>query len=210
MGDGASQEQSKIKPGPSVVNAIPLVLTLSRFAMAPVMVVSALLNAPPIVFGVCLTAAVLTDIFDGIIARRLKIATETLRRLDSTADSVFYGGTLIAIWILHKDMILDHRVGLLVLLCLEVIRYIFDYLKFGKEASYHAWSAKIWGLSLYAACMSVLVYSHDGKIAESAILIGCYADVEGLLISVILPTWQSDVASLYHAVKFLKKRGGSK
>ena len=45
-------------------------------------------------FGVCLILAFLSDVFDGILARRLNVATPGLRRLDSIADSTFYVAAL--------------------------------------------------------------------------------------------------------------------
>ena len=47
-------------------------------------------------FGVCLILAFLSDVFDGILARRLNVATPDLRRLDSIADSTFYLAALLA------------------------------------------------------------------------------------------------------------------
>ena len=40
--------------------------------------------------GMGIALGFLSDIFDGVMARRLGIATATLRRLDSVADAPFY------------------------------------------------------------------------------------------------------------------------
>jgi phosphatidylglycerophosphate synthase len=45
------------------------------------------------------TIGLLTDIFDGIIARKLNISTSTLRRLDSTVDQVFFISFALATYI---------------------------------------------------------------------------------------------------------------
>ena len=133
---------------------LPLALTGTRAALAPVMIGLALWSPDPVLFGVCLVVAFLSDVFDGIIARRLQIATPALRRLDSIADSLFYLATCWAGWYVLPAGITDYLPALGVLLGLELIRYGVDFRKFGKEASYHMWSSKLWGITRFG------VWSH--------------------------------------------------
>jgi CDP-diacylglycerol--glycerol-3-phosphate 3-phosphatidyltransferase len=184
---------------------IPLFLTLLRAALAPVMVAIALTSHSPAGFGICLVAALLSDIYDGKIARRLGIATPGLRRLDSIADSLFYIAATVCVWTLHREVITNNLAPLLCLLALELGRYAFDFLKFGKEASYHMWSSKLWGLFLFLAFFSVLVLAETGLPVLLAIYWGLFADMEGLLISVILPEWKNDVPTIMHALAIRKK-----
>ncbi len=74
----------------SIAKSIPLALTLLRALLAPVVLLHGYFGGLPEAFAVCLIAAFLSDYFDGVIARRLGVATPGLRRLDSAADSVFY------------------------------------------------------------------------------------------------------------------------
>jgi hypothetical protein len=60
---------------------IPPFLIALRTSLAPLIVTLALYDPDRSAFGVCLVLAFLSDIFDGVIARRLGIATPTLRRL---------------------------------------------------------------------------------------------------------------------------------
>jgi CDP-diacylglycerol--glycerol-3-phosphate 3-phosphatidyltransferase len=178
---------------------IPLALTLLRALLAPVVVVLALAWPVPAAFGACLIAAFLSDLFDGIIARRLGVATPGLRRLDSIADSIFYVAALFAAWHLHASVLRDHGVALVVLGVLEGARYAFDLRKFGKEASYHMWSSKLWGLALFAGFFALLVFGEQRWFVAAAIWIGVVADVEGLAISWTLAEWRNDVPTFWHA-----------
>lgn len=184
-----------------MLKTAPLFLTLLRAALAPVMITLALTSASRAGFGACLLVAFLSDVFDGKIARRLGIATPFLRRLDSIADSVFYVAATYCVWLLHPDVILGHAMSLLLLLGLELGRYVFDFLKFKKEASYHMWSSKLWGLALFVAFFSVLVFSNAGIAVSCAIYLGLLADTEGLMISLVLPRWKNDVPTLFHALR---------
>ena len=66
---------------------IPLSLTLLRATLAPLLVYLVHYAPDPEWFALCLVIALLSDIFDGVIARKLDVATPALRRLDSIADS---------------------------------------------------------------------------------------------------------------------------
>jgi len=151
-------------------------------------------------FGICLTVAFLSDIFDGILARRLKIATPGLRRLDSAADTIFYLAALYSAWHLDPEAIRSRTAPLIALVLLDVSRYAFDWLKFRREASYHMWSSKAWGIALFAAFFSLLACGSDNATMTVAIYLGIAADLEGLGISAVLSEWRSDVPTLLHAL----------
>jgi CDP-diacylglycerol--glycerol-3-phosphate 3-phosphatidyltransferase len=176
-------------------------LTLLRAALAPLLVYLAHYAPRPEWFAACLVTALLSDIFDGVIARRLGVATPALRRLDSIADSIFYVAAIYAVWVLKPDVILGHAALLMPLLMLEAARYAFDFWKFRREASYHMWSSKLWGLALFAAFFSVLVLDRAEFWVSAAIWLGILADCEGLLISIVLPRWKNDVPTIFHAMR---------
>ena len=184
----------------------PLFLVVLRAALAPIVIWLALRFPDPIGFGGCLTAAFLSDVFDGILARRLNVATVALRRLDSAADTLFYLATMFAAWHLYPEVVAEHAVALIVLASLEVVRYGVDIVKFRREASYHMWSSKLWGLSLFAGFCALLVFGHTGVLVALPIYIGIAADLEGLAISLALPEWRTDVPSLLHAFRILEIR----
>jgi CDP-diacylglycerol--glycerol-3-phosphate 3-phosphatidyltransferase len=153
----------------------------------------------PPAFAVCLTLAFLSDVFDGILARRLNVATPGLRRLDSIADSVFYVAALLAAWHLHPSELREYLPALLVLAAIEAARYGFDLLKFRREAAYHLWSSKLWGICLFAGFFALLVLGRGGLFVAVPIYAGILVDLEGLLVSFVLPAWKSDVPSIVHA-----------
>ena len=178
---------------------VPLALTALRALLAPVVVALALAWPVPWAFGACLAAAFVSDVFDGIVARRLGVATPALRRLDSLADSIFYLAALFAAWHLHASAIHAQTAPLVALGALELARYVVDLRKFGKEASYHMWSSKLWGVALFAAFFALLVFGEDRVAVPAAIWIGIVADLEGLAISATLREWRTDVPTILHA-----------
>ena len=184
-----------------VARRLPLALTALRALLGPVLLLQAWAGPAPRLFAACLVAAFLSDVFDGIVARRLGIATAGLRRLDSLADTVFYVCATAAVARLQPGVIAHHATALLVLLALELLRYAYDLRKFGREAAYHMLSSKAWGVALFAGFGSLLVLGRDGWAVDLAIGLGIVADLEGLAISWVLPAWRADVPSIVHALR---------
>jgi phosphatidylglycerophosphate synthase len=194
----------------TLLTKIPLALTALRACLGPLVLLLAILWPNQIAFGICLTIAFLSDIFDGIIARRLNIATEGLRRLDSIADSIFYVAAAGAAWLLHPQAILDRIQPILVLIALEIVRYVFDYYKYRRETSYHMWSSKLWGIFLFIGFMSLLAFNDQGIFVTLFIYIGILADIEGLAISLTLKKWTHDVPTIFHALRLRAAQANQK
>jgi CDP-diacylglycerol--glycerol-3-phosphate 3-phosphatidyltransferase len=165
------------------------------------MLVSAFYGPSRVLFGSCLVLAFVSDVFDGIIARRLGVATPALRLLDSVVDTVFYACAVLTALKLYPAALEAHATAIVALIALELTRYAFDFLKFRRAASYHMWSSKLWGLLLFAAFFSLLVFGRGGVALSAAIYAGIVADIEGLGISWILSESRTDVASIFHAMR---------
>ena len=150
---------------------------------------------------VCLFIGLISDIFDGIIARRIGVATTSLRRADTIVDTFFFSAIVIAAGMTHPEPFQKYFVGLVILIALKVVRILFDYLKYGREAAYHMWSTKLWGIAVFLALAMLWLGAPTDGIFVFTILLGIVTNLEGLLASIILPTWQHDVPSLVHAFK---------
>jgi len=183
---------------------IPLALVALRLALAPTILLVAAVRPNAAAFGICLVLAFLSDYFDGVIARRLGVVTEFLRHADSVVDTVFYLCTAAAIALTAPEILSQRWFALLVLLSLEVARYVFDLRKFGKEAAYHMWSSKLWGLLLFLGAFSVLALNTASWLVALAIYWGVLADLEGLAISLVLRRWRADVPTYWHARKLAR------
>lgn len=190
------------------MRTLPAALVALRLALGPLMLAAGLVGPRPRLFGACLLVAFLSDWLDGVIARRLGVATERLRRMDSIADSVFYVCALGVAWLQAREELRPHLPLLCVLLALELARYAYDARKFRREASYHMWSAKLWGVLLFVGMWSLLVERSGGWPVALAIGWGILSDLEGLAISMVLPEARTDVPSLAHALRMRRAAGG--
>ncbi len=184
-------------------HALPLALTAARAAAGPVLLAVATVpaHASPAILVALLVLAFVSDVLDGVIARRLGIATATLRRLDSVADSIFYVCAAAVAWRLHPQALTDRLVPLSVLVALELARYVVDYARYRREASYHMWSSKAWGACLFIGFVALLGFGHTGGLVSLAVYAGIAADLEGLAISLVLDEWHHDVPTVFHALR---------
>jgi CDP-diacylglycerol--glycerol-3-phosphate 3-phosphatidyltransferase len=176
-------------------------LTVLRLLLAPVLVWLVYANAAGIVFAVVILVAFVSDYFDGVIGRRVGVASAELRHFDSRTDLVFYATASWAVWRLHPEVVRAIAIPALIVIGLDVIRHVFDFVKFGKDVAYHAWSSKVWGLSLALALVLLMGFGIVQPFVALAVILGLIAQVEGLLISVVLPVWTHDVPTIVHALR---------
>ena len=196
MSNASSPEATK-----RFYTAVPLALTSIRVILAPLILVWAWNGRAGLPYVLCLIVAFVTDYFDGVVARRLGVATAAVRRYDSAADVVFYVAAFVAVWLVHPEVVRQHWVGLALVAGLEAIRVTTDTIKFRREASYHMWSAKLWNITLFVALTGLMGFGISGWLFQLPIVVGIVTNLEGLAASLLLPTWTHDVPTVYHAYR---------
>ncbi|WP_294202317.1 CDP-alcohol phosphatidyltransferase family protein [uncultured Chryseobacterium sp.] len=188
------------------MRTIPYLLIALRFILAPVIAFLAYYtdeNARHLIL-ILMYSGILTDIFDGIIARKAGVSSEKLRRLDSQTDLVFWLSLGFAAYFLNSDLIRNHWKIISVIFIMEVLCYIISWMKFGKETCTHAFLSKMWGLSLLLAFTYLIGFGTVGWAFYLMAGLGFVAHADVILIILILPKWQYDVPSCYHAWKIRK------
>ena len=176
---------------------VPVMLTVIRLLAAPVMLGNAWTVRSGPVFLICLSVGFLSDIFDGVLARRLGVASAGLRRFDSVTDVVFYVAALSCIWIVHSEIMRRYWVSIVVLAGLEVVGQGVSLMRFGRVAAVHAYSAKVWGIFLFAAVCGVLGFGVVGWVFIAMLVVGFVAYAEWLGILVLSGEAVVDVGSVF-------------
>ncbi len=143
--------------------------------------------------------AILTDIFDGIIARRLKISSDKLRRADSQADVFFWLCVLAGSFIAFKILMMDNITLITTILIIEGLCYLISFIRFKKEHCVHAWCSKLWNINLTIAFMLLFAFGYSSTM-KVALIHGVVALTDVLLIILILPKWDRDIPSFVHAI----------
>ncbi len=165
--------------------AVSGALVALRAVCGPAILACAALGVPGSALAGIVTIAFVSDVVDGVVARRLGVATEALRRADSLVDAAFYVCATLGVALRVPSAIADHRIG--------IARY-------GRIAAYHMWSAKAWGVALWLGFSVTFTTGRAGAAFQAALVLGLLADLEGLAASLVLPTWHHDVPTLWHAM----------
>jgi phosphatidylglycerophosphate synthase len=182
-----------------VMKRLPTILMAVRAACAPALIAGERLGAPGAFLACLVAVAFVTDIFDGVVARRLGVATERLRRADTVIDAIFYLSATVALGF-RAPAVLEHSIlGVMVLVLLELSRLLLERAKFGRIAAYHLWSAKMWGIALWLGFSEAFLTGQPGPLFQAAIFVGIMADLEGLWVSIVLSAPRHDLPTVWHA-----------
>jgi phosphatidylglycerophosphate synthase len=185
-----------------------LALTTLRLLLGAVMVLVALANGDGRLLGGAVIVATFSDIYDGKVARRFGVATAGLRRFDSMADTVFYIGTGIALWLRHADVLRECLALIVVFIVLQVGGHLFDVWKFGRDTSYHTWSGRVFGVLLGIGTTYILWTGRGGAWLSAALIAGVVAHLDAFVITLILPEWHHDVHHIRNALR-LRRAGAA-
>ena len=181
------------------MKSVPFALVISRLVLAAVIIVITIsdLAESGIILACLILTGVLTDLFDGIIARRLGVATEKLRTWDSNVDVVFWLTAIACVFVLNPDFVLQNYLLISMLLMAEASLYVISWFRFKRTVATHTYLAKIWTFFL-------LVFITDLAIRETAGIsfyvcfgLGMISRLEIAAILLRLKNWQTDVKSIY-------------
>ncbi len=178
---------------------LPSILVGIRLAIAPLLLLDAWDRHIGSWFLTGYIVAVLSDIFDGIIARRLGVSTVRLRQADSWADICLYLCIAASAWWIYPQLIIDFKVPLLLAAIAQVSLYAIGWIKFRKFPSFHTYTAKIWGLALLVATVRLFGFN-DASFLWLAIGMCLINSIEEIAMTLILTEWQCDVLSIFAAI----------
>ena len=185
---------------------LPFALVIFRLLLAPVMIVWSWRTHQSGWFLLCcLWAGLLSDIFDGILARHLGVATTSFRKWDAQVDVFFWLAAGVCIWLLNGRLLHTHLVWIIVLFVLEPISDLVNLFRFGKAGCAHNWLSKLWGIVLLIT-FSLLLLGHEPLLLfRICLALGALSQLDRITISSLLPGPECDIPSCYHA--YLRRKG---
>jgi CDP-diacylglycerol--glycerol-3-phosphate 3-phosphatidyltransferase len=179
---------------------IPSILVGLRFTISPLLLLDALDGTTTNWFLLGYILAIFSDIFDGIIARKLGVSTPQLRQADSWADIFLFLCLALSTWLVYPTVIINFRVVLLIAVIAQLTLFAISLIKFGKFPSFHTYTAKAWGLALLVAAIALFGFGYTPPLWVAIVL--CWINsLEEIVMAFILPSWACDVLSLFHALE---------
>ena len=181
--------------------ALPWILIASRFAIGPLLLLDAGDGSVGPTFLPLFLFAFAGDIADGILARKLGVQTAAMRSADSFADIALYSSVAASAWRARRSLVEPCLAPILVVIALQFASWLVDLAKYGRLSSYHAWSAKAWGIAQAVAAVALFGFDQAGIWLGPAIALGALNNLECIAMTLILPRWTHDVPSLVHALR---------
>jgi CDP-diacylglycerol--glycerol-3-phosphate 3-phosphatidyltransferase len=176
---------------------LPFALTTLRLLLGPVALLCALTNVPRWVYLPILVAGTLSDVYDGVLARRFGVATPALRRYDSVTDVIYYLFILAVTFLLCQSVITQHWLLIVLILLSEAGCILVSYVRFGKYPATHSYLAKFYGLCLLAAFSALLGFNAGGWAVIALTVVALTANLEIIAIHLRAGAPPVDVRSIF-------------
>ena len=147
--------------------------------------------------GIGVAVAALTDVLDGVIARRIRHTTEWGSRLDSIADHTLT--ISVGIWLvwLRPEFVRRELPLLIAWAVLALVVLLVGWVRFRRFGGLHLYSAKLAGTLGYLFAIWLLTFGSYSPVVFYLIVSICMlAAVESLLALAILPNVDEHIGTL--------------
>lgn len=155
------------------VITIPNILSFSRLLLIPVIVWLYVVRKDPLWTAVVLTASGITDIADGIIARRYHMVSDFGKALDPVADKLTQIAMLFCLVTRFRWMLLP----LCVLVVKELTAGIMGLMVIRKTGKVEGavWHGKATTVLMYSMMAIHLLWYHIPPVVSGILIVGCTA-----------------------------------
>jgi len=177
---------------------LPNLLSALRLALAPVMVIEAAAGGSRTWFFILFGTALVTDAFDGFLARRFHAVTDLGRRLDSWGDYVMTAAAVTGIWLLWPEVVRREWPWFVttVMGCFAIV--IYGLLRWRRVLGYHTVLAKAMVFVLPLAVI-VLLAGRSAAPFHAAVFLQVLCGLEEMAIALLLPGYSGEMPSVWHA-----------
>lgn len=181
------------------MNRIPNIVTAVRLVCAVIMLIHCFLGRSDS-FVILFVLSGLSDMLDGILARKYGWCTDFGATLDSVSDLALYISTLIFLCTFAGTDIIKCAVFVGLGLLLQLVHISVAVKRHGQFPAYHTLFSKIAAYICFAGILAFwLTRIHEILIGLVLIWLAC--SFEGLIITYILKQPMRDLMGITHAIK---------
>lgn len=146
----------------------------------------------------------LSDIFDGILARKYQVSSIKFRKADSWVDLFFWCCMALVLLMLRPSVFYPWMWPILLFIAVELYIQFLGKIRFGKAVSVHSLYAKLWSVFLFVA-MEILLYSEaDHGLLFYVFMSGILAQAEAIVILLMLKWPESDIRGIGQVIRHRK------
>jgi CDP-diacylglycerol--glycerol-3-phosphate 3-phosphatidyltransferase len=183
---------------------IPYSLIWLRLGLTVVFPPIFFLGGPGWLAVAALAVGLVSDIFDGVLARRWGTVTPMLRRYDSNVDTIFYGTAGASAVAMNAAWLAPWRAGLFAMFALMIAQNVINGIKYGQQPAYHMWSGKSWSIVLVVALVSLFLAAPLAWAVDGVVVLGIFNSLEGIVATLVLPRPMTDVPTVFHAFRLAR------
>ncbi|MEX0626745.1 MAG: CDP-alcohol phosphatidyltransferase family protein [Chloroflexota bacterium] len=178
------------------LRTLPNQLTAIRLLVVPLIWVFALLEARVYV-GAGLMAALITDAFDGMAARRLGLTSDFGSKFDSIADQAVQLSSIGWVLLLMPEIITDNLVASALALGTYLASLTVGLVKYRRLGNLHLYLSKVGGLFLYLFLIQAfLVGRYSQPLFLMAVLAFTLSSVETLALQLMSSEADGETGSI--------------
>jgi phosphatidylglycerophosphate synthase len=176
-------------------------ITWYRILAAPILILLLTIDQPEL-FSALLVLSFFTDLIDGYLARKFRVASRFGALIDSIGDdlTVVAGVCGLAVW--HWDFVHHHAVELLLLLSVFLFQAGSSLYRFGRTTSFHTWLAKVsaflQGIFLIG---SLYLNEPPSSLYYLTLSVTLIQLIEEIILVWLIPSLRSDVKGLYWVIR---------
>lgn len=167
-----------------------------RIAAAPFLLILLWLDNREL-FTWLLLISYCTDMIDGFLARKLKIASARGSQLDSLGDQLTFLIGLAGLLSFEYNFIKQNYIIILIALIPYIIQLLIAYRKYGKATSFHTYMAKLSAFIQGVFILSALFFSPIYWLFYFMIALGLLETLEEIILIFMHKKWASDVKGIY-------------
>lgn len=189
-----------------VLRHVPNALSAARIAAAPVLVVLAA-GEHLALFTWVLVPALLSDSFDGLIARAFGLESRLGAQLDSIGDVLLLLASVFGIWVFHAQILEEHALMAGLALGLALLEYLVALMRYGRLSSFHTYASKVVGYLLGIFVGVLFVFGFEPWLFHTTLSLSILASCEEYVLLALLPEWRADVRGVWWVLR--ERRAGS-
>lgn len=189
--------------GQALINA-PNIISSLRIASVPVVLALAWLGESATflwVFGLGL----LSDVLDGILARRLGQETDFGARLDQWGDFALWATLPLGAWWLWPHIVMREAGYIVVAFVCMLLPTAIAYAKYRAVPGYHTWSVKFGAILMGLGAALLLVFD-VAWVFRVAALFQLVCALDELGITYLSSECRNDVPSVFHAARMNRRQ----
>jgi len=180
---------------------------MARLVLVPVLVGLAI-AAKAQAFLMVLAVSLLSDVFDGYLARKLNQATDLGAKLDSWGDVLTYGAMILGLYWIWPQIFAEQLWFLVAATLSFVVPVIYAFRKFGEYPSYHTLGAKTAAVLMAPAFYSLILLGWD-LFFQAVIVFHIVVAFEEMAITSTLSRPRTNVISILNLGRYADMASGA-